>query len=97
MIMRNSDTPKQEPIGVSRTVIKTTPNRLTALWLFGIFMAASVAFIGTWIGFFLFGGFTDVAYCFGFAITLCVCSVVGWFTIIIQENAQDFKIKIIKQ
>ena len=86
-----------EPIGVSRTVIKTTPNRVTALWLFGIFIVASVAFVGTWIGYFLFGGFTDVAYLFGFAVTLFACGVVGWFTIIIQENAQDIKVKIVKQ
>jgi len=95
--MRGTDLKHHEPIGVSRTVIKTTPNRVTALWLFGVFMVASVAFIGTWIGYFLFGGFTDVAYCFGFGMTLLVCSVVGWFTIIIQENAQDIKVKIVKE
>jgi zinc transporter ZupT len=95
--MRETDTPRHEGIGVSRNVIKTTPNRVTALWLFGVFMVASVTFIGTWIGYFLFGGFTDVAYCFGFGVTLLVCSIVGWFTIIIQENAQDIKVKIVKQ
>ena len=94
--MRN-DTLKHEPIGVSRNVIKTTPNRVTALWIFGIFIVASVTFIGTWIGYFLFGGFTDTAYYFGFCVTLLVCSVVGWFTIVIQENAQDIKVKIVRE
>jgi zinc transporter ZupT len=95
--MRENDTPHHEGIGVSRNVIKTTPNRVTALWLFGVFMVASVTFIGTWIGYFLFGGFTDVAYCFGFGVTLLVCSVVGWFTIIIQESSQSVQIKVIKE
>jgi hypothetical protein len=84
-------------IGLRRDVIKTTPNRVTALWLFGIFILASVCFIGTWIGFFLFGGFTDLAYCFGFFVTLLVSSVIGWFTIIIQENATDLKVKIVRE
>jgi zinc transporter ZupT len=98
MIMRENDTPHQElPIGVSRTVIKTTPNRVTALWLFGIFILASVTFIGTWIGYFLFGGFTEMAYWFGFFAALLVSSVVGWFTIVIQENAQDIKVKIVRE
>jgi zinc transporter ZupT len=94
--MREVATP-HEPIGVSRNVIKMTPNRLTALWLFGTFIIASVAFVSTWIGYFLFGGFTDLTYAFGFGVTLFVCSMIGWFTIIIQENAQDLKIKIIHQ
>jgi zinc transporter ZupT len=95
--MRENDTSHHEGIGVSRNVIKTTPNRVTALWLFGIFITASVAFVGTWFGYFLFGGFNDLSYAFGFGVTLFVCSVVGWFTIIIQENAAEFKIKIVKQ
>lgn len=95
--MRETDIPRHEGIGVSRNVIKTTPNRVTALWLFGVFMVASVAFIGTWMGYFLFGGFTDVAYFFGFGVTLLVCSVVGWFTIIIQESSQSVQIKVIKE
>jgi hypothetical protein len=95
--MRGNETHQHEPIGVSRNVIKTTPSRVTALWLFGIFIIASAAFVGTWFGYFLFGGFTDLAYAFGFGVTLFACSVVGWFTIIIQENGQDLKIKIIKQ
>jgi hypothetical protein len=95
--MRGIDNQHREPIGVSRNVIKTTPNRVTALWLFGVFMVASVAFVGMWIGYFLFGGFTDVAYCFGFGVTLLVCSVVGWFTIIIQESSSEFKIKVVKE
>lgn len=95
--MRENDTPHHEPIGVSRNVIKTTPTRVTALWMFGVFIMASVAFVGTWVGYFLFGGFNDLAYCFGFGMTLFVCSVIGWFTIIIQENAQDIKVKIVRQ
>ncbi len=95
--MRDYDTSRHEPIGVSRNVIKTTPNRVTALWLFGVFMVASVAFVGTWIGYCLFGGFTDTAYLFGFGVTFLMCSVVGWFTIIIQENAQDIKVKIVRE
>ena len=84
-------------IGLRRDVIKTTPNRVTALWLFGIFILTSVSFIGTWIGYLLFGGFTDMAYWFGFFIVLFVSSLIGWFTIIIQENAMDLKIKVIKE
>jgi hypothetical protein len=97
IVMRDNVTPRHEPIGVSRNVIKTTPNRVTALWVFGIFIIASVAFIGTWFGVFLFGGFTDMAYAFGFGVTLAVCSAIGWFTIIIQENAQDIKVKIVRE
>ena len=90
------DNPNQN-IGVSRNVIKTTPNRVTALWLFAVFTIASAAFVGTWLGYFLFGGFTDLAYYFGFCVTLFVCSVIGWFTIVIQESSQSLKINIIKE
>jgi zinc transporter ZupT len=95
--MRENVTPRQEGIGVSRNVIKTTPSRVTALWLFGIFMMASVVFVGTWFGYFLFGGFNDLAYMFGFGVTAFVGSVVGWFTIVLQENAQNVQIKVIKE
>jgi uncharacterized membrane protein len=88
---------ERRSIGLRRDVIKTTPNRVTALWLFGIFILTSVSFVGTWIGYLLFGGFTDIAYCFGFFIVLFVSSVIGWFTIIIQENAQDIKVKIVRE
>jgi len=95
--MRDTENLSKEAVGVSRNVIKTTPSRVTTLWLFGVFIIASVAFIGTWFGYFLFGGFTDLAYFFGFGVTLFVCSTIGWFTIIIQENAQDIKVKIVKE
>jgi hypothetical protein len=94
--MRENDHSEHNSIGLRRDVIKTTPNRVTALWLFGIFILASMAYIGTWIGYFLFGGFTDLAYCFGFFVVLFVSSVIGWFTIVIQENAQDIKVKIVR-
>jgi hypothetical protein len=95
--MREINHSEHDSIGLRRDVIKTTPNRVTALWLFGVFILASVSFIGTWIGYFLFGGFTELAYWFGFFVVLCVSSVVGWFTIIIQENAQDIKVKIVRE
>jgi ABC-type multidrug transport system permease subunit len=91
------DVGSDNSLGIRRDVIKTTPNRITALWLFGIFILASAAFIGVWLGFFLFGGFIDVAYYFGFAVVLLVSSVIGWFTIVIQENAQDIKVKIVRE
>lgn len=94
--MRGIDS-THDPVGVRRDVIKTTPDRVTALWLFGIFILGSVAFVSTWIGYFLFGGFVEQAYWFGLAATLFVGSVIGWFTIIIQENAQDIKVKIVRQ
>lgn len=84
-------------IGLRKDVIKTTPNRVTALWLFGIFILVSVSFIGTWIGYFLFRGFTDLAYCFGFFVALSVSSVIGWFTIVIQESRQNISIKVIRE
>ena len=93
--MQNSDI--RHPIGVQRNVIKTTPKRVTALWLFGTFIMASVAFIGTWIGYFLFSGFSDLAYWFGFFVVLFTCSMVGWFTIILQENAQNVSIKVVRE
>ena len=95
--MHEKDHSENSSIGIRKDVIKTTPNRVTALWLFGIFILISVSFIGAWIGFFLFRGFTDVAYCFGFFVVLFVSSVIGWFTIVIQENATDLKIKVIKE
>jgi ABC-type multidrug transport system permease subunit len=95
-MMPENQTSRREPVGVSRNVIKTTPNRITALWLFGIFIIASTVFCGTWFGAFLFGGLTDMAYGFGFAVTLCIWSVIGWFTIVLQDNAQDIKVKIIQ-
>jgi hypothetical protein len=95
--MREKDHSEHNSIGLRRDVIKTTPNRVTALWLFGIFILASVTYIGTWIGYFLFGGFTDLTYWFGFFVVLFVSSTIGWFTIVIQENAQDIKVKIIQQ
>jgi hypothetical protein len=95
--MQDDGHPKHDSIGLRRDVLKPTPNRVTALWLFGIFILASVTFIGVWIGYFLFGGFTDLTYWFGFFVALFVSSVIGWFTIIIQENAQDIKVKIIRQ
>jgi len=94
--MQNTVTSRNETIGVRRNVIKTTPNRMTALWIFGTFIIVSAAFVGAWIGYLLFGGFTELTYWFAFAIVLLISSLVGWFTIIIQENAQDLKIKIIK-
>ena len=87
---------RDSSIGLRKDVIKTTPNRVTALWLFGIFILASVSFIGTWIGYFLFGGFTDLTYLFGFFVVLAVSSVIGWFTIIVQESGQNVSIKVIR-
>jgi ABC-type methionine transport system permease subunit len=97
IIMRNDNDSRSDEIGVRRNVIKTTPDRVTALWLSMIFIIGSAAFIGTWIGYFLFGGFCDLAYTFGFGSTVFVCSVVVWFTIIIQENSQDLHVKIVKE
>ena len=95
--MRENDHSEHNSIGLRRDVIKTTPNRVTALWLFGICILAAAAFVGTWLGYFLFGGFTDVAYLFGFFVALFTGSIVGWFTIVVQENAQDIKVKIVRE
>jgi hypothetical protein len=86
-----------DSIGLRRNIVKISPNRVTALWLCAIFILVSATFVGTWIGYLLFGGFTEMAYWFAFFLDLFVCSAIGWFTIIIQENAQDIKIKIIKE
>lgn len=94
--MRGIDS-THDSVGVRRDVIKTTPDRVTALWLFGIFILGSVAFVSTWIGYFLFGGFVEQAYWFGLAATLFIGSVIGWFTIIIQESSSVFKIRVIKE
>jgi len=94
--MRNDDN-HHDPIGVQRNVIKTTPNRITALWLFGIFILASATYVGVQIGNYLSGIAVTDPYWFGFFVALGVSSVVGWFTITLQENAQDFKIKIVRE
>lgn len=95
--MAEDDHPNRDSIGLRRDVIKTTPNRVTALWLFGILILTATVFVGTWIGYFLFGGFTDLAYWFGFFVTLLVSSVIGWFTIILQENAVNLRVKVVRE
>ena len=94
--MRENDT-HHNPVGVSRNVIKTTPSRITALWLFGIFILMSASFIGVQIGIYLNGGLTDMAYWDGLFFVLGVSSVIGFLTIVIQENATDLRIKIVKE
>jgi ABC-type multidrug transport system permease subunit len=94
--MRDNET-HHDPVGVSRNVIKTTPNRITALWLFGIFILASATFIGVQIGIFLNGGLTDAAYWDGLFTALGVASTVGFMTIVVQENGQDIKVKIVRE
>jgi len=86
-----------DSIGYRRNIIKISPNRVTVLWLCAIFVLISTTFIGAWIGYILFGGFNEMSYWFAFFVDLFVCSLTGWLTIVIQENAQDIKIKIIKE
>jgi hypothetical protein len=38
-----------------------------------------------------------MAYWFGFFFTLLIGSIVGWFTIVLQDNAQDIQIKVVQQ
>jgi hypothetical protein len=95
--MRENDHSEHDSIGLRRDVIKTTPNRVTALWLFGIFILASATFVGVQIGIYLNGGLTDVAYWFGFFFVLGVSSIVGFLTIVIQEGGQSVRIKIVRE
>lgn len=95
--MRENHAPLHEPIGVSRNVIKTTPKRVTALWLFGTFIIISSAFIGVQIGIFLNNGLTEMAYWDALFFVLGIGSVIGFLTIILQESAQDLHIKIVKE
>ena len=87
-----------EPIRIKRTVNRATPNKVTALWLLGIFIVGSALFIGIQIGNYFSGIFDpSMAYLVGVAFALLTCSVVAWFTMIIQENAQDIQIRVVQQ
>ena len=70
---------------------------MTALWLFGVLFIVSMAYIGVEIGVYLNGGLSDMAYWFGMFFVIGVSSAIGFITIIIQENAQDIKVKIVKE
>jgi hypothetical protein len=87
----------EESIGLRRNIIKISPNRVTALWLCAVLILTSATFVGMWTGYILFGGFTEMTYWFAFFTDLFICGMIGWFTIVIQENAQDIKIKIIRE
>lgn len=90
--MSNADSFK-----IKRNIIKDTPNRVTALWLFGVFILVSSVFVGVSIGHMIFGLAEDaMAYWFGLFFTMLVGAVLGWFTIVIQENAQDIQIKVVQ-
>ena len=90
--MSNADSFK-----IKRNIIKDTPNRVTALWLFAVFILVSSVFIGVSIGHMIFGLAEDImAYWFGLFFTLLIGAVLGWFTIIIQENAQDIQIRVVQ-
>ncbi len=94
--MRENDL-QHDPMGISRNVIKTTPNRITAMLLFGIFIVASAVYIGVQIGNYLSGVPVTDPYWFALFVALGAGSVIGWFTIVIQENAQDIKVKIVRE
>jgi|FreactcultuFSWF8_1027224.scaffolds.fasta_scaffold00657_18 hypothetical protein len=86
-----------DQFGIKRNVLKTTPRRLTALWLLGIFILTSSVFIGVHIGYALFGSLDNImAYTFGFFFTLFTGSVIAWFTMALQENAQDIQIRVVQ-
>lgn len=88
----------KDPFGIKRDVLKSTPNRVTALWLFGAFALISLVYIGVSIGHLIYGEVNDtMAFTFGLFFTLGVGSVIGWFTIILQESAQDVQIKVVQQ
>ncbi len=98
MLPNYPDSSKPEPFRIRRDMLKTSPNRVTALWLLGIFILVSTVFVGVAIGHAIFGSFNDImAYWFGFFFTLLIGSIVGWFTIVLQDNAQDIQIKVVQQ
>ncbi len=88
----------KEPFRIKRDVLKSSPNRVTAMFLFGVFILISSVFIGVSIGHWIFGvSDNTMAYWFGLFFTLLSGSVIGWFTIVLQENAQDIQIKVVQQ
>jgi len=65
-------------------------------WLFGIFVVLSSAFIGTYVGYVIFGGLAIMAYVFGFSFLLFVLGVLGIFTVILRRTVQEVTIKIVQ-
>lgn len=88
----------KEPLSIKRDVLKSSPNRVTAMFLFGIFIVVSSVFVGVCIGHWIFGASDNtMAYWFGLFFTLLSGSITGWFTIVLQENAQDIQLKVVQQ
>jgi hypothetical protein len=86
-----------EPFRIKRSVKKDTPDRVTALWLLGFFLILSIPYLGIWIGYFLYEDWGMWTYLFGLVFSLFVGGVIAWFTLIIQENAQDIQIRVVQQ
>jgi len=86
-----------EPFRIKRTTIKDSPNRVTALWLLGMFLVISIPYIGIWLGYFLYGDWGMWTYLFGLMFSLLVGAGVGWLTLVIQESGQDIQIKVVEQ
>jgi hypothetical protein len=83
---------------IKRSVIKETPNRMTMRWFCGVFILISSVFVGVGLGHMIFGIADDaMAYWFGMFFTLLIGGVVGWFTIVLQENAQNIQIRVVQQ
>ena len=86
-----------EPFRINRTTIKDSPNRVTALWLLGMFLVISIPYIGIWLGYFLYGDWGMWTYLFGLMFSLGVGSILGILVLIIQESGQDIQIRVVEQ
>lgn len=87
----------REPFRIKRKTIKDTPNRVTALWIIGMLLFISVPSLGTLIGYYMFWDWGILTCFFALFFTLAVGLVIAWFTLIIQENAQDIQIRVVER
>jgi len=73
-----------------------TFEQVLVLGMFGLFVVISVAFIGTEVGFYIFGTAT-MAYVMGFSGLMLSLGTLGFFTVLIKQSIREVVIKVVNK
>ena len=71
-----------------------TTEQVLVLGMFGLFVVLSVAFIGTEVGYVIFGTAT-MAYVMGFSGLMLALGTLGFFTVLIKQSIREVVIKVV--
>jgi hypothetical protein len=75
---------------------RPTMEQVMVLGMFGLFVVLSVAFIGTEVGFYIFGTAT-MAYVMGFSGLMLSLGTLGFFTVLIKQSIREVVIRVVNK